>query len=218
MTARAVIFDLDGVLVTTDELHYRAWKAMADREGIPFDRDVNHRLRGVSRMESLAIILEKATRAYSDAECEQLAAMKNELYRTSLAKIGFAEILPGAIETLDGLDAMGVPYAIASSSRNAKLILERTGLLSRMAAVVDGNDITRSKPDPQVFLLAAERLGIEPQACVVVEDAESGVEGGLAAGMRVVGVGPAERVGRAHRVVGSLQEICVSELVDIGSA
>lgn len=215
MSAHAVIFDLDGVLVTTDELHYRAWKAMAEREGIPFDRQINHRLRGVSRMESLAIILERAPRGYSAAEREKLATLKNELYRASLEKIGGREILPGAVETLNGLDALGVPYAIGSSSRNAKLILERTGLLARMAAVVDGTDITRSKPDPEVFLCAAERLGVEPGACVVVEDAESGVEAGLAAGMHVVGVGPRERVGKAHRVVGSLAEIGVSELVEV---
>lgn len=215
MSAHAVIFDLDGVLVTTDELHYRAWKQMADREGIPFDREVNHRLRGVSRMESLAIIIEKASRAYSSGERERLAEEKNAIYRAALERIGAGEILSGAVETLDGLDAMGVPYAVASSSRNAGLILDRTGLRARMRVVVDGNDITRSKPDPQVFLIAAERLGVEPVECVVVEDAESGVEAGLAAGMRVLGVGPPERVGRAHRVVGSLREIGVSELVEV---
>ncbi|MCL4220096.1 MAG: beta-phosphoglucomutase [Phycisphaerales bacterium] len=215
MSAHAVIFDLDGVLVTTDELHYCAWKQMADREGIFFDREVNHRLRGVSRMESLAIILEGASRGYSSVERERLADEKNAIYRAALERIGAGEILPGAVETLDGLDAMGVPYAVASSSRNAGLILERTGLRARMSVVVDGNDITRSKPDPQVFLIAAERLGVEPGVCVVVEDAESGVEAGLAAGMRVLGVGPPERVGRAHRVVGSLREIGVSELVEV---
>lgn len=213
MSARAVVFDLDGVLVTTDELHYRAWKAMADREGIPFDREINHRLRGVGRMESLAIILEQAPRAYSQEEREQLAAMKNELYRASLQQIGASAILPGAVELLDGLDALSVPYAVASSSRNARLILERTGLFSRMAAVVDGNDITRSKPDPEVFLAAAGRLGTAPRHCVAVEDADSGVQAALEAGMRVLGVGPADRVGKAHRTVLSLRAIDAHELV-----
>ncbi len=215
MSAHAVIFDLDGVLVTTDELHYRAWKAMADREGIPFDRQVNHRLRGVGRMESLAIILERSPRAYGAGERERLADDKNAIYRASLERIGAKELLPGAVETLDGLEAMEVPYAVASSSKNARLILQRTGLLARLSVIVDGNDITRSKPDPQVFLLAAERLGVEPGQCVVVEDAGSGVEAGLAAGMRVVGVGPRERVGRAHRVVGSLREISVGDLLEV---
>lgn len=215
MNARAVIFDLDGVLVTTDELHYHAWKAIADAEGIPFDRQVNHRLRGVSRMESLAIILENAPRTYSPRQREQLAEHKNQIYRASLSNLDAQAILPGAIDLLDQLHALKIPCAVASSSRNARLILQRTGLAPRFAAVVDGTDITESKPHPQVFLKAAHQLGVDPTQCVAVEDAESGVEAALAAQMRVLGVGDHTRVGRAHRVVDSLAQITADELLQV---
>lgn len=194
MDLKAVIFDLDGVLVTTDEYHYGAWKRMADEEGITFDRQDNERLRGISRMESLEIILEKANREYSLVEKNALAAKKNRYYRQALLELNETDILDGVQSFLDALDEVGILYAVGSSSKNAPLILQRTGLDKRFDIVVDGNGISRSKPDPEVFLKASKALGIEAGKCLVVEDAKAGVEAALAAGMPVVGVGSASGV------------------------
>jgi len=188
---RAVIFDLDGVIVSTDEYHYLGWKRLADELGIPFDRHINERLRGVSRMESLEIILERAAQSYTAAEKLEFAERKNTYYREFLNQVTPKDILPGVMELLAELKTKQIKIAIGSSSRNTPLILAQIGLSDYFNAVADGNDITRSKPDPQVFLFAAERLGIPPSACLVVEDAFAGVEAGLAAGMRVLGVGSA---------------------------
>lgn len=186
-----VIFDLDGVIVTTDDCHYRAWKRMADEEGIYFDRSINERLRGVSRMESLAIILERASKAYTEDEKLALAAKKNGCYVELIKALTADDILPGALHALDTLRAAGVKIAIGSSSKNTPLILERIGLLNAFDAIADGNAITHSKPDPEVFLLAAKLLGLEPRNCLVVEDADAGIEAALAGGMRALGVGSA---------------------------
>lgn len=187
----AVIFDLDGVIVSTDEFHYQGWKRMADEEEIEFDRDVNERLRGVSRMESLDIILEKAARSYNDAEKTALATRKNHYYRELLETLTPANILPGVMMLLDGLKQNRIWMAIGSSSKNTPMILEKIGLQDYFDAIADGNEITRSKPDPEVFLLAARKMAIIPAECVVVEDAEAGVAAARTAGMRVLGVGSA---------------------------
>ncbi len=186
---QGVIFDLDGVIVSTDNCHYLAWKKMADEENIPFGRAINERLRGVSRMESLEIILEKANRPYTQAEKDALAARKNAYYVELIGSLSKADILPGALAVLELLKKRGLKTAIGSSSKNAPLILERIGLANAFDAVADGNQITRSKPDPEVFLLAAKQIGLAPSACLVVEDADSGVEAATAAGMRALGVG-----------------------------
>ena len=188
---KGVIFDLDGVIVSTDDCHYQAWQRMADEEKIPFSRQMNERLRGVSRMDSLEIILEKAMRVYSDAEKEAMAARKNAYYVELIGRLTPADILPGAMAVLDALRARGVRVAIGSSSRNTPLILRQIGLNNYFDAVADGNQITRSKPDPEVFLLAARLLGLPPAECLVVEDADAGVEAALAGGMKALGVGSA---------------------------
>ncbi|MBP3540364.1 MAG: beta-phosphoglucomutase [Clostridia bacterium] len=188
---QGVIFDLDGVIVSTDDCHYRAWKKMADEEGIEFDREINERLRGVSRMDSLEIILEKATKAYSDAEKQEMATRKNNYYVELIGALTPADILPGAMDVLNWLKEHGIKVAIGSSSRNTPIILRQIGLDGFFDAVADGNQITRSKPDPEVFLLAAKLLGLDPAVCMVVEDADAGVEAALAGGMRVLGVGSA---------------------------
>jgi beta-phosphoglucomutase len=187
----AVIFDLDGVIVSTDEFHYLAWKELADAEGIPFDRADTQRLRGVSRMESLEIVLEKAATPYSDAAKLDMAERKNAIYRGLLERLSPADLLPGVAAVLDGLRARGVKVAIGSSSKNAGPILQAIGLAEAFDAVADGTHITRSKPDPEVFTLAANRVAVAPEYCLVVEDAHAGVEAGLAAGMRVLAVGSA---------------------------
>lgn len=207
----AVIFDLDGVICFTDEYHYLAWKAMADDMGIPFDREINNRLRGVSRMASLEIILEKYTGpALSDEEKERLAEKKNDLYRESLKLMSTADLSDEVRETLETLRAMGLKLAIGSSSKNTPFILGQIGLGGWFDAVSDGNNITRSKPDPEVFVKAAEMLGIPAERCLVVEDAVSGAEAGHAGGMRVACVGDA-----AEHGAGDWNMKSIRELVDI---
>ncbi|MEK3662682.1 beta-phosphoglucomutase [Paenibacillus sp. FSL F4-0236] len=189
---RAVIFDLDGVLVSTDHFHYKAWKQIADRLNIPFDEGVNNRLRGVSRMESLDIILSGASdKQFTDEQKQSLAEEKNTIYRKFLEQLSPADILPGVTETLEGLKVKGVAAAVGSSSKNARFILEQVSLLDWFAVVVDGNQISRSKPDPEVFLLAASQLECDASACLVVEDAVAGVQAGVHAGMEVAAVGDA---------------------------
>lgn len=182
MIFQGIIFDLDGVICSTDEYHYQAWKELADREGIPFDRSVNNRLRGVSRMESLEILLERAKRSYSQEEKEKMAAAKNTRYQELLREMTPADLSPEVFETLETLRKQGLKLAIGSSSKNTPLILDRLGLGGYFDAVSDGNNITRSKPDPEVFLKAAEYLGLSPETCLVVEDAVSGVEAAHRAG------------------------------------
>lgn len=186
---KAIIFDLDGVLVSTDELHYRAWKALAGRLGVPFDRAKNDRCRGISRMASLDIVLEDAPTAYTQAEREAFAAEKNETYRAMLASLTPADTLEGVLPTLAELRRRGYRLALASVSKNAPLILERTGLDRYLDAVADGNCITRSKPDPEVFLKAAEKLGMACENCAAMDDALAGIEAGRAAGMLTIGFG-----------------------------
>jgi beta-phosphoglucomutase len=188
---KAVLFDLDGVIVSTDEFHYRAWKALAEREGIEFSREDNHRLRGVNRAESLEIILEKSEKQYSAEEKAAMADEKNGIYRGLLQNLTPQDILPGVPAALALLKDAGVKTSIASSSRNAAYILEKIGLGGAFDSVVDGTRITRSKPDPEVFLLAARELGTSPEDCVVVEDADAGVAAAVSAGMRAVAVGAA---------------------------
>ncbi|MEG0741642.1 MAG: beta-phosphoglucomutase [Clostridia bacterium] len=186
-----VIFDLDGVLVSTDNCHYLAWKRMADEEGIDFDRKVNERLRGVSRMESLDILLERAAKPYTEDEKAAMAARKNAYYVTLIGSLTEGDVLPGALATLQMLRGRGIKIAIGSSSKNTPLILKQIGLSGAFDAVADGNQITRSKPDPEVFLLAARLMSLAPESCLVVEDADAGVEAALAGSMRVLGVGAA---------------------------
>ena len=211
---KGVIFDLDGVIVSTDGLHYKAWKQMADREGIYFDQLINNRLRGVSRMESLAIILERAEKTYTDEEKLEMASMKNELYRESLSTLTPNDILPGVTPVLEKLRAMGVKLAIGSSSRNTPAILKQIGLGDFFDAVADGNQIQNSKPDPEVFLLAAKLLGLPPEECVVVEDAFAGIDAAQAGGMKALGVGDASRYEKADITAPTLAEIAPEKLIE----
>ena len=188
---KAIIFDLDGVICHTDEYHYLAWKAMADSMNIPFDRQVNNRLRGVSRMASLDIILENYAGQLSLAEKEALATQKNELYKESLKQMSPADLSEEVKTTLDALRDRGYKLAIGSSSKNAPFILQQLGLGSFFDAISDGNNITHSKPDPEVFVKAAQMLCIPCDECLVVEDAVSGAIAGKAGGMKVACVGDA---------------------------
>lgn len=192
MKIEAVIFDLDGVIVSTDECHYRAWKKTADEEGIYFDRKINDRLRGVSRMDSLEIVLERAERLYTDEEKVELAERKNNYYKEYIKKLTKDDILNGVNENLAELKANVIKVAIGSSSKNTPDILKYIGLDNYFDAVSDGNNITKSKPDPEVFLKAADMLGVPYEKCLVVEDADSGIEAGKRAGMYTLAVNNAK--------------------------
>ena len=191
MKYRGVIFDLDGVICSTDEYHYLAWKALADRLNIPFDRERNNLLRGVSRAASLNIILEKSDQTYTDEEKAALAEEKNTLYRELLGNMSTADLSDDVKITLEALRKTDLKLAIGSSSKNTPFILERIGLGSFFDAVADGNCITRSKPDPEVFLKAAEMLGLAPADCLVAEDARAGVEAAVAGGFDCAAIGDA---------------------------
>lgn len=207
----AVLFDLDGVVTDTAEQHYLAWQRLADEEGIPFDRAANEALRGVSRAESLALILGDRTVA-AEAR-ETMMARKNAYYVDSLADLGPDDALPGAVDLVEGCRARGVRIAIASSSRNARTVLDALGLTARFDAVADGASVEHAKPAPDLFLHAAELLGVPPERCAVLEDARSGVDAALAAGMRAVGVGPPDRVGHAHLRYDTVAAIDLDEVL-----
>ena len=208
MSIKGVIFDLDGVICFTDEYHYLAWKEMADGMGVYFDREINNRLRGVSRKASLDIILERYEGpALSQEETDALATKKNDIYRTLLGRMTPADLPAEVKETLDGLRAKGMKLSIGSSSKNAPFILERIGLGDYFDAVSDGNNITHSKPDPEVFLKAAEFLGLEPAECIVVEDAVAGAEAGHAGGFTVACVGDASQEKAGHHNMSNIREL-----------
>lgn len=190
---QAVLFDLDGVLVSTDELHFNAWERLAhDLSITTFTRADNARQRGVSRMASLEVVLEKSGRSFNAEEKFALAKKKNGYYVELLQTVNEAYILPNAKDTMVHLREMGVRVAVGSASKNAEFILKQTGLFTLCDAVASGKDITRSKPDPEVFLVAAKKLNMQPKHCLVVEDADAGIEAGHAGGMCTLAVGPAQ--------------------------
>lgn len=192
-TVRAILFDLDGVLISTDLYHYQAWKSVANELNVPFDEEINERMHGVGRMESLEILLENwHGEPLSDEQKKILADRKNDFYRDLLGRLS-PESVPGMTRrTLNVLRARGYKLAVASSSRNAGFILDRVGLSDFFDTVTDGNMISRSKPDPEVFLLAAGRLRVKPEFCAVVEDAEAGLQAASAAKMLPIAVGAAQ--------------------------
>ncbi|MBD5458505.1 MAG: beta-phosphoglucomutase [Lachnospiraceae bacterium] len=191
MKYKGIIFDLDGVICFTDKYHYLAWKEMADGIGVYFDEVINNRLRGVSRMESLEIILERSEKVYSEQEKEELAAQKNETYKKLLLQMSPSDLSEEVKSTLDELRSRGYKLAIGSSSKNAKTILRQLGLDDYFDAISDGTNITRSKPDPEVFLKAAEFLGLDAADCLVVEDALAGIDAAVAGGFHGAGIGEA---------------------------
>ncbi|MEO6350439.1 MAG: beta-phosphoglucomutase, partial [Candidatus Limnocylindrales bacterium] len=196
---RGLIFDLDGVVTNTSEAHYQAWQRLADEEDLPFDRTANEKLRGISRRQSLALLLGK--RSVSPEKAEELMERKNGYYKELIARISPSDLLPGALDVIDEARARGLGVALASASKNAREVLDRLGIADRFDVICDGNSVTAAKPAPDLFLAAAEGLGLSPEACVVFEDATDGVAAGKVAGMMTVGIGPRERVGEADVVL-----------------
>jgi beta-phosphoglucomutase len=208
---RAVIFDLDGVITDTAEFHYLGWQRLADEVGIPFDREANERLRGLSRRESLLTML--GDREVPESELTTMMDRKNGYYVDSLGEMGPEDALPGAVELVEDARARGLAVAIGSSSKNARLVLDKLELTDRFEAIADGHSVDNAKPAPDLFLAAADLLGVEPAACIVIEDAASGVDAALAAGMTAVGVGPEERVGHAHHRFDTTADVDLAAVV-----
>lgn len=188
---KAIIFDLDGVLVHTDRFHYLAWKSLADSLGIYFDETINNRCRGVSRMDSLEIVLERSDGQYTTEQKMAFAEQKNEKYKEYLATMKPSDLSEDVVYTLNELKRRGYRIAVGSSSKNTTLILKRVGIFEMFDAIADGTMISHSKPNPEVFLKAAQLLGEEPSNCIVVEDAVAGVQAGKNAGMQTIAIGDA---------------------------
>jgi beta-phosphoglucomutase len=198
---KACIFDLDGVIVDTAKYHFIAWRRLANELGFDFSEKENEKLKGVSRMDSLDLILQWGGKELSPEQKEEWAARKNEWYREFILNMQPDEILDGVIPFLDHLEDRGIKIALGSSSKNATTIIEQVGLKQRFDAIIDGNHLSRSKPDPQVFQLGAEALALNPDEIIVFEDAAKGVDAALAGGFWAVGVGEEEHLGHAHYVL-----------------
>jgi beta-phosphoglucomutase len=212
MDIKACIFDLDGVIVDTAKYHFIAWQELADQLGILFTEEDNERLKGVSRMRSLEIILEIGGVTIDPVEMERLANEKNERYRSYILKLEKSEILPGVIDLLEELRADKIPFALGSASKNAVTILERLDLMNYFSAIVDGTSVTKAKPDPEVFLVGANLLEVDPTHCLVFEDAEAGVEAAKRAGMKVIGIGDPHVLALADWVVPNLEGMTIKAI------
>jgi len=211
MKIAAFIFDLDGVLTDTSEFHYRGWKRLADEEGLPFTRQDNEALRGVSRRESLELLLKG--RQIDEATAQAWMERKNRYYLEWVEKMTPSDLLPGALDLLHELRSAGIKTVIASSSKNAGTVVEKLNLSGEIDAVVDARLVPHSKPAPDLFLKAAELAAAPPRQCVVVEDAASGIEAGHAAGMLTLGVGPRDRLGKADVIIPNLEKVKLASLL-----
>lgn len=213
METKACLFDLDGVIVDTAKYHYQAWRSLARRLGFDFSPAHNERLKGVSRMASLEILLEVGgISGVSDADKQRMADEKNAEYVSLISRMTPDEVLPGAEDFLRSLRAAGIRTALGSASKNAMTILDRLQLTPLFDAIVDGTKVAKAKPDPEVFLRGAEALGVAPAECVVFEDAEAGIEAAIAGGMRCVGIGSPDILGRANLVVPGLSAMTLDRL------
>ncbi len=211
MSIQGFIFDLDGVLTDTAEYHFRAWKRLADEIGVPFTRADNERLRGVSRRDSLLLLL--GGRIYPEAQLQAWMERKNSYYLEFLKGVTPQNILPGARELLEAICTAGLKAAVGSASKNAAEVIAQLGIAPLLDAIADGFSVEQPKPAPDLFLYAARLLGLAPAECVVVEDAAAGVAAALAGGFRTVGLGPRERVGHADLVLPSLAGVRLPQLL-----
>ena len=208
----AVIFDLDGVITDSAEYHYLAWKTLAEELSISFDREFNEQLKGLSRMDSLNLILDRGGSVLTEEEKERLAAKKNEQYKELIQEIDPKDLLPGIEGFMKEVKAAGIKTALASASKNAQAVIERLEVTHLLDTVVDAAKVEKGKPDPEVFLTAAEQLGVNPANCVGVEDARSGVAAIKAAGMYAIGVGDADTLAQADWIVRDSSQLSLAEL------
>ncbi len=209
----AVIFDLDGVITDTAEYHYQAWKELADALHIPFDRGFNEKLKGIGRMESLQMILDQGNAAYSEAERLELANKKNERYVQLLQQVTRQDLLPGIQKLLDSCKQQGIKIGLASASKNAGYVVARLGIEGYFDTIVDAAKVAKGKPDPEIFMTAAEQLKVPCAHCVGIEDAEAGIEAIQAAGMFAVGVGEAHAMRKADFRVGDTSELTLERII-----
>jgi beta-phosphoglucomutase len=216
---KACIFDLDGVIVDTAKYHFIAWQRLANELGIELTKEENENLKGVSRMETLEIILTKGNQQnnFTQEEKVALSEKKNDWYREFITKMDESEVLPGVIEFLDTLQANNYKIALGSASRNAPTILEVTKMTHYFEVIIDGNKTTRSKPDPQVFQMGAAGLGVEPNEAVVFEDSYKGVDAALAGGFYAIGIGSPEKLGKANFVLDGLDQMNLGKLTGLSS-
>lgn len=210
---KAFIFDLDGVITDTAEYHYLSWKKLAKEENIPFDREDNEQLRGVSRRRSLELLLKDKKGNYSEEEMQEMMERKNNYYQEYINTITSDDLLPGIKGILTQLKDSNYKLAIASASKNAKPVVKNLGIEELFDTISDGYSVEKTKPAPDLFLHTARNLGVEPGECAVVEDAESGIEAALAAGMLAIGIGPTERVGKAHYRYDTVADIDLEEIL-----
>jgi len=209
---KACLFDLDGVVVDTAKYHFIAWRELAQELGFDFTEADNERLKGVSRVRSLKILLEIGGIELDDKRKEQLAAQKNENYVGYIQRMNPDEILPGVEDFLKKLKENGIRIALGSASKNAPLILKQIGLTHMFDAIIDGNSVSKAKPDPEVFLKGAEALNVEPGDCVVFEDAQAGIEAARNAGMHVIGIGHPDNLKNADFVIPGFEEMTIEKL------
>lgn len=214
-TIKACIFDLDGVIVDTAIYHYKAWKRLANSMGFDFTERQNEQLKGVSRVRSLELILGWGGITKTAAEQEALATQKNTWYVDMISHMQPDEILPGAREFVQACRDAGIKTALGSASKNSTMILEKINMVSLFDAVIDGNKVSKAKPDPEVFLKGAEAVGVNPAQCVVFEDAIAGIEAALAGGMKAVGIGSADVLGEADLVISGLNEMTLGKLTEL---
>lgn len=213
---QAVLFDLDGVLVSTDEYHFRSWQKLSAEEGFGFfDNEFNHKFRGVARMECIEIITNASGKKYTPEQKLELAERKNRYFVESLKSVNREALLPGSLATLQELKKRGIKTAVASNSRNALTIIQQVQIESYLDAIIDGHQIENSKPDPEVFLLAAKNVDVAPLHCLVIEDAVAGIESAKRAGMKALGIGTKERLPNAEMVVPDLSAITVDALLNL---
>lgn len=211
---QAVIFNLDGVLVNTDACQYEAWKQLAHEQGIPFDERINSAMRGMKRMDGLRVLLRKAERRYTMGEMLALSARKNDIFNDMIQSLGPGDICPGAVDTVKTLREMGIKVGVASCSENAPGILRSLGISKLFDVIVDGSQIKRGKPDPEIFLLAAEKLMVPPQNCFAVEDGRSGVEAARRCGMQVMAVGESLRESKADAWAESIRKADLPRIIE----
>jgi beta-phosphoglucomutase len=210
-TIKGFIFDLDGVLTDTAEYHYRGWKRLAQEEDLPFSREDNEHLRGIPRRESLLLILKD--RKMPETKMIEMMERKNSYYLDFIREISPRDLLPGARELLEEVHGAGLKIALGSASKNAAEVLDRLGIRSLFDAISDGHSVERQKPAPDLFLHAAQQLGLSPRECVVIEDAAAGIEAARAGGFYSIGLGPAERVGAADASFASLEDLRLADLL-----
>lgn len=212
---KGFLFDLDGVIVDTAKYHFLAWKRLSDELNIHFTEEDNERLKGVSRMASLDIILEIGNKVLEEGEKVRLATRKNDWYVDYITKMEPDEVLPGALEFIKDSKRRGIKIALGSASKNAVAILERLEIAGYFDALVTGNEVSNAKPDPEVFLKGAEALNLKPEDCVVFEDAKAGIEAAINGSMKCIGIGSSEILGEADLVVDGLHNLTVDKALEL---